>query len=54
MKDINTCEDLIRVLGKEKVDKLFMEYVMLTIAKANLYDQERGEAVTVGYDDDDE
>lgn len=41
MDNINNIEDLINTLGKEKVDKLFIEYFMLIINKSNLLNQEK-------------
>lgn len=36
---MNTLEDLIDALGKEKVDSLLMEYLLLQLSKAMKCDQ---------------
>lgn len=36
---INNLKDLVDLLGNEKVDRLFTEYLMLKIAKANQFDE---------------
>jgi len=38
VKNIENINDLIAVLGKEKVDALFMEYALLTTYKAGKFD----------------
>lgn len=36
--NIDNLQDLVDMLGKEKVDKLFVEYMLIKIAKANNFD----------------
>lgn len=36
---INNLKDLVDLLGNKKVDRLFTEYLMLKIAKANQFDE---------------
>lgn len=38
MQEISSLNDLVKVVGDEKVDMLFTEYMMQMVAKANLLD----------------
>lgn len=39
MKKINDLDELIQLIGKETVDKCFVEYMMIMIAKKNKFDE---------------
>lgn len=39
LKNISNLEELQDMLGNEVIDKCFMEYVLLLIAKANMLDR---------------
>lgn len=39
MKKVNSLDELVKLVGRETVDKCFTEYMMLMVAKANKFDK---------------
>lgn len=39
MKKVNSLDELVKLVGKEAVDKCFTEYMMLMLAKSNKFDK---------------